>query len=31
MEAVPRLPMLWVALRKSPEGTSFVKLKKVFF
>jgi len=29
MEAVPRLHMLWFALKSSPEGTSFVALKKV--
>ena len=29
MEAVPRLPMLWIAMRKSTEGTSFSKLKRV--
>ncbi|XP_034481005.1 tyrosine-protein phosphatase non-receptor type 23 isoform X2 [Drosophila innubila] len=28
MEAVPRLHMLWFALKSSPEGTSFVALKK---
>ncbi|KAH8371530.1 hypothetical protein KR093_007867 [Drosophila rubida] len=28
MEAVPRLHMLWFALKFSPEGTSFVALKK---
>lgn len=29
MEAVPRLHMLWFALKSSPEGTSFAALKKV--
>lgn len=29
MEAVPRLHMLWFALKSSPEGTSFTALKKV--
>lgn len=29
MEAVPRLHMLWFALKSSPEGTSFSALKKV--
>ncbi|XP_022211200.2 tyrosine-protein phosphatase non-receptor type 23 isoform X1 [Drosophila obscura] len=28
MEAVPRLHMLWFALKSSPEGTSFAALKK---
>ncbi|XP_023170307.2 tyrosine-protein phosphatase non-receptor type 23 [Drosophila hydei] len=28
MEAVPRLHMLWFALKSSPEGTSFAPLKK---
>ncbi|KAH8270247.1 hypothetical protein KR018_006177 [Drosophila ironensis] len=28
MEAVPRLHMLWFALKTSPEGTSFAALKK---
>ncbi|KAM8708760.1 hypothetical protein ACLKA7_015689 [Drosophila subpalustris] len=28
MEAVPRLHMLWFALKSSPEGTSFMALKK---
>ncbi|XP_017019523.1 tyrosine-protein phosphatase non-receptor type 23 [Drosophila kikkawai] len=28
MEAVPRLHMLWFALKSSPEGTSFSALKK---